>query len=209
MGAFSFLQTFFVNIASAAGWSTFCLNGILPGVARFHFSDFWKFSVSDQKIRQFRNSFVDFDDQMIRLFSSSWALRATLPCIVSSGVLGTAGREPRDGFPDLAGTAGRLPRDRKFSAGSHVYDTFQERKDDLARRRRRWIKNTFAKLISHWIWWFQRMKKVSRSMFPRYWFLGNRGTGFPSFREPRDVPPCPAVKPRDEDTMVVQPTIRK
>ena len=71
--------------------------------------------------------------------------------IVSSRVLGTAG-----GFPDLAGTAGRLPRDRKFSAGSHVYDTFEERKDDLDRRRRRWRKNAFAKLISHWIWWFEK-----------------------------------------------------
>ena len=52
------------------------------------------------------------------------------------------------------------------------------------------------------------MKKVSRIdvpavLIPRKPRDGKRGTGFPTFREPRDVPPCPAVKPRDEDTMSV------
>ena len=52
------------------------------------------------------------------------------------------------------------------------------------------------------------MKKVSRIDVPAVLIPGkprdgNRGTSFPTFREPRDVPPCPAVKPRDEDTMVL------
>ena len=52
-----------------------------------------------------------------------------------------------------------------------------------------------------------RDEKVSRINVPAGLISGepqdgNRGTGFPTLGEPRDVPPCPAVKPRDEDTMV-------
>ena len=47
-------------------------------------------------------------------------------------------------------------------------------------------------------------EKVSRINVPAVLISGkprdgNRGTSFPTFRF---VPPCPAVKPRDEDTMV-------
>ena len=53
-----------------------------------------------------------------------------------------------------------------------------------------------------------RDEKVSRINVPAGLISGepqdgNRGTGFPTLGEPRDVPPCPAVKPRDEDTMSV------